>query len=92
MVTRHLIANWRELPTGAYPRLGVITSRKIGNAVARSRARRLMREVFRKHRAELLPPADMVLIARPALTGKTYAEVERDYLHVLKHAHLIKSP
>lgn len=92
MVTRLLIANWRELSHGERPRLGIITSRKVGNSVARSRARRLMREAFRRHQADLSQPMAMVLIARPSLTGKAYTDVERDYLHVLKHAHLLKSP
>ena len=39
-----LIANWLKLPPGRPSRLGVITSRKIGDAVIRSRARRLLRE------------------------------------------------
>ena len=33
-------------------RLGVVTSKKIGSAVARSRARRLLRESFRQHQHE----------------------------------------
>ncbi|MBU6401181.1 MAG: ribonuclease P protein component, partial [Verrucomicrobia bacterium] len=35
-----LVANWMDLPAGATPRLGVVTSRRLGNAVVRARARR----------------------------------------------------
>ena len=38
-----LIANWNRLPDGASPKLGVVTSKKIGGAVQRSRARQLRR-------------------------------------------------
>jgi len=31
-----LIANWNKLPDGGAPKLGVVTSKKIGGAVARS--------------------------------------------------------
>jgi len=49
-----LIANWNRLPDGASPKLGVVTSKKIGGAVERSRARRLLRETFRQHRPKHL--------------------------------------
>ena len=44
--------------------VGFTASRKVGNAVLRNRIRRLIKEVFRRLRAEL-PPADLVVIAKP---------------------------
>ncbi len=85
-----LIANWDKLPAGAPPRLGVVTSKKIGGAVARSRARRLLRESFRRHQHELAQPVDLVLVARNSIAGKGFAEVEKDYLAALKRAGLWK--
>jgi ribonuclease P protein component len=85
-----LIANWHKLPAGASPRLGVVTSKKIGGAVARSRARRLLRESFRRHQYELSQPVEMVLVARNSIAGKGFADVEKDYLTALKRAGLRK--
>ncbi|MGA2246194.1 MAG: ribonuclease P protein component [Verrucomicrobiota bacterium] len=85
-----LIANWRKLPPGAQPRLGVITSKKIGCAVQRTRARRLLRESFRRHQYDLAQPVDLVLVARNSIVGKAFADVERDYLQALKRAGLTK--
>ncbi len=85
-----LIANWLELPAGSVTRLGVITSRKIGGAVIRNRARRLMRESFRLHQHEINQSVDLVLIARNSIAGKSLAEVERDYLTALQRARLLK--
>ena len=87
-----LIANWLFLPPGSVSRLGVITSRRVGNAVARSRARRLMREAFRLHQLELRSPLDLVLVARPSIVGKAFAQVEADLLTALGRGKLLKEP
>jgi ribonuclease P protein component len=48
-------------------RLGITASRRIGNSVARSRAKRLVREAFRAT-SELFPPElDLVVIVRRPL-------------------------
>jgi ribonuclease P protein component len=54
-------------PTGL--RLGLIVSKKVGNAVIRNRVKRHLREAFRHMRAELAaggdePNVDLVVIAR----------------------------
>ena len=85
-----LIANWTASPAGSGSRLGVITSRKLGSAVTRSRARRLLRETFRLHQHHLRQPVRMVLVARSSILGKQRAEVERDFLSALRKAKLLK--
>ena len=87
-----LIANWTLSPTGSDSRLGVITSRKLGSAVKRSRARRLLRETFRLHQHDLRQPVRMVLVARSSILGKQRTDVERDFLLALRRAHLLKEP
>lgn len=86
-----LIANWLSLPTGSTTRLGVVTSGKLGNAVIRNRARRLMREAFRLHQHALAGPLDLVLVARQSITSKTFSGVEKDYLATLRRAGLLKA-
>ena len=83
-----LTANWLEL-SGGSSRLGVVTSRKLGSAVIRSRARRLLREAFRLHQREL-NPVDLVLVARQSIVGKTFAEVEKDFLTAMHQAGVLK--
>jgi ribonuclease P protein component len=83
-----LIANVLPRPPGHTSRLGVVTSKKIGGAVVRSRARRLLRECFRLHQRELARPVDLVLVARPSIVGKKLADVENDLMRVLRQARL----
>jgi ribonuclease P protein component len=85
-----LLANWGPLPGSSHSRLGVITSRQLGNAVIRSRARRLLREVFRLHQHELAQPLELVLVARQSIVGKRFGQVERDFLTILRKAGLLK--
>jgi ribonuclease P protein component len=84
-----LIANWRKLPAESSHRLGVVTSGKLGNAVVRNRARRLLREAFRTHQYDFAQPVDLVLVARASIVGKTFAAVEKDFLTTLRKAGLL---
>jgi ribonuclease P protein component len=84
-----LILNW-ALATGAESRLGVVTSRKLGPAVERNRARRLMRECFRRNRVLLNQPVELVLVARKSINGRKRGEVEADFLTGLRRAGLLE--
>ena len=49
-------------------RLGLTTGKKIGNAVARNRARRVLRAAYREIAPQILPGFDIVLVARTKTT------------------------
>jgi len=49
------------------PRLGVIATRRLGNAVTRNRAKRILRELFRLNQSAIPGGSDLVLLARPKL-------------------------
>ena len=87
LVNGCLIANWSKAPDS---RLGVVVSSKVGNAVVRARARRLLREAFRLHQCELTQPVDLILVARASIDGKKFSEVEKDFLSTLRKAGLLK--
>ena len=62
-------------------RLGVAATRKLGSAIVRNRAKRLARELFRRHK----PPAgiDLVVVPRREMLDAPFASLEADYSDTL---------
>ncbi|HEX4340116.1 MAG TPA: ribonuclease P protein component [Polyangiaceae bacterium] len=61
-------------------RLGVVASRKIGCAVIRNRAKRLVREAFRATRPLWMPGIDVVVIVRRPLEGMKLDDVWSEWM------------
>lgn len=60
----------------------IASTAAVGNAVARARAKRRLREVFRLHQSQLPLGFDLLLIARRSLNGLEYREIEKKFLEV----------
>ena len=65
-------------------RLGITVSTRVGNSVVRNRVKRLVREVFRHRREELVPPTDVLVIAKPGADNLTYAQAATELERVLE--------
>ena len=78
---RLLVGLVRRADAEGPTRLGITTTKKLGSAVIRNRAKRLVREVFRRNK----PPGglDIVVIPRREMIEADYAHVEADFLSTL---------
>ncbi len=72
-----------------YTRTGFLASKKVGNAVMRNRARRLMKESVRL--MDPLPAGyDIIFIARNTIEGKSCKEVQRSIASAVRRAGIVK--
>jgi ribonuclease P protein component len=69
-------------------RFGIVASKRIGNAVARNRVRRLISEAVRAQCDLVSPGWDVVLIARKGILGADYWAVEHSVSQLLGQATL----
>ncbi len=86
---RFMVLFLRQGP-GASLRLGVVASRKVGNAVERARAKRRLREAFRRHRHQLATrEEDVVLVARRSILSAPWPHVVAEWLRLAEQAGLL---
>ena len=70
-------------------RLGVVASRKVGGAVDRARAKRRLREVYRRHRPDFRAQSvDVVLVARRPLLEAPWPRVVAEFRKLAAQARL----
>jgi ribonuclease P protein component len=70
-------------------RAGFITSRRIGDAVARNRVRRRLREIVRQHQHDLRQDFWIVLIARRDAAKASYRSLEDEWLRLARRASIL---
>jgi ribonuclease P protein component len=78
--------------SGSGSRVGYITSKRVGGAVQRNRARRLLRESIRSMAAQIEPDWDIVVIAQSAISapGVRLQDVRDELQWLLKKAQLMR--
>ena len=66
--------------TVSLTRLGIIASRRVGNAVQRNRGKRIIRRLFYKHRSLMPSGSQLVVILRLGFNKVSFAQLENDFL------------
>jgi len=72
-------------------RIGVVAGRRLGTAVARNRAKRLLREAARRLYPRLVPGWDLILIARSPILSVKEPQVEAALEQLAREARLLQT-
>ena len=75
--TLFILANSRDVG-----RLGIAATRKLGGAVVRNRAKRLIREIFRRNK--IASGFDVVVVPKRELLDASLTVLEADYRDILE--------
>lgn len=76
-------------PSEGPARAGFVTGRRIGGAVQRNRARRLLREAWRALLPRIGAAHDVVVVARPPIEGALADAVKHELETLLRRARVI---
>lgn len=71
-------------------RIGFVATKRIGHAVNRNRAKRLMKEVYRLHRHEMVRGYDVIMLAGSFLTRVSFKDAEKAILALWSTAGLME--
>ena len=70
-------------------RVGLITSRRVGGAVARNRVRRRLREIVRRNQNALKGGIWFVVIARRLAAQTDFAALDAEWLRLARRARIL---
>ena len=85
----HLILAVSYRGSGLSSKIGIITTRRVGNAVVRNRIRRIVREIYRINQHQVRKGYWIVTMARVSSASASYQELERDWLRLAKRASIL---
>lgn len=88
---RFMVLFLRSAPEASL-RLGVVASKKVGNAPERARAKRRLREAFRRQRAGFAGTDDVVLVARRSILAAPWDAVVAELRKLAAQAGLTPPP
>ena len=89
---RHMVLILRPAPDASL-RLGVVASKKVGNAPERARAKRRLRDAFRRNRARFTASTDdVVLVARRSILTAPWPHLVAELLNLAAQAGLTPPP
>ncbi|MCI0500376.1 MAG: ribonuclease P protein component [Epsilonproteobacteria bacterium] len=73
-----------------HTKIGFVASKKVGNAVARNRAKRLLRSLMLKNESNL-PSGEYVFVAKDEILKRDYPLLEKDFKYAMKKMGIYKA-
>ena len=70
----------------------VASAAAVGGAIQRNRAKRRLREIFRKNQGLLTTNIDLVFVARGAAARRPFKEMEQKFIDACKHINPVQAP
>lgn len=67
-----------------YNRVGFVTTKKLGNSVARNKFKRRLKEAYRKHKDRVKKGYDIILLSRAGAGEIDYRQIESALKHIMK--------
>jgi ribonuclease P protein component len=86
---KHLVLAILAREVEAAPRIGIIATKRLGNAVSRNQVRRRIREIFRLNQHRIQRGFWLVTIARFSSATATFEELQRDWLRLVERASIL---
>jgi len=71
-------------------RIGIITTRKLGDAYIRNRARRIVRELFRRNVSKIKSSASMIVLPRKNMLEQEFENLETEFISFLDKLGILK--
>lgn len=68
-----------------FSRVGLVVSRKIGNAVQRNKVKRWMRDLFRKNKNLIKNSVDMIIIPKKEILEQAWPSLRQEYLAAIAY-------
>jgi len=73
-----------DIGTPDINQLGIVTSKKLGNAVTRNKLKRQLKEMYRYYADKLKPGTMLVIVAKESMLGENYAKMRSSFGCMLK--------
>ena len=86
---KFMVVGYLPHPEPTPSRIGFITSKRVGGAVERNRARRRLREVVRADRPQLVADHWIVIVAKAPAAVVPFPELLREWRYLAKRAGLL---
>jgi len=72
------------------PRIGLITSRRVGNAVTRNKVRRRLREIIRKARPSMIKGLWLVVVAKSSAAKATQQKLSDEWHQLAQRGSILQ--